>query len=57
MTTTRPVNVESWNYERNRLIQYIRDLLLNPLDSQARSVALSYLVEVFEDDGLENLKP
>lgn len=44
-----------WKYERKMLINHVRALLLN--DPQARRRALDYLIEVFEDEGLENVEP
>ena len=51
------MNPDLWKYERTILINHIRALLLNPSDPQARRRALDHLTEVFEDEGLENVKP
>lgn len=55
--TKLPTNVVEWHYERTRLINHIRALLLAPNDPDYRRSALNHLVEVFEDDGLEDVKP
>lgn len=46
-----------WKYERTLWLNHIRALLQHPNDPQVRQKALDSLVEVFEDDGLENVKP
>ena len=51
------MNPDLWKYERTILINHIRALLLNPNDPDHRRRALDLLVEVFEDDGMENVKP
>jgi len=38
-------------------IQYVRLLLINPNDKAVRALALNALTEVFEDDGMEHIKP
>jgi len=52
-----PASTAEWNAERDRLIGHIRALLLAPTDATARRRALDHLVEVFEDDGLEGVRP
>ena len=53
----KPVDLDSWLYERHRLISHIRALLLHPNDPDHRRRALDHLVEVFEDEGLEGVQP
>lgn len=54
--TRQPRTVEEWNGERARLIGHIRALLRHPDNRYLRKLALEHLVEIFEDDGLEDLK-
>jgi hypothetical protein len=51
------MNPDLWKYERTILINHIRALLKHPNDPDHRRRALDMLVEVFEDDGMENVKP
>ncbi len=45
----------AYEAERNQLISHIRALLLDPHDKQARHRAMDHLIEVFEDEGLEEV--
>jgi len=54
--TRTPRTVEEWAGERARLIGHIRALLRHPDNRYLRQQALEYLICVFEDDGLEDLK-
>ena len=54
--TRQPRTTEEWNGERARLIGHIRALLRHPDNRYLRQLALAHLVEIFEDDGLEDLK-
>lgn len=52
-----PPERPTWAYEQSMLIAHIRALLLRPNDPAARRRALDHLTEIFEDDGLEGIKP
>jgi len=52
-----PPERPTWAYEQSILIGLIRALLLRPNDPTARRLALDHLTEIFEDDGLEGVKP
>jgi len=54
--TRQPRTVDEWNGERTRLINHIRALLRHPDNRYLRQMAYQHLVEIFEDDGLEDLK-
>jgi hypothetical protein len=55
--TGSEMNPDLWKYERTILINHIRALLKHPNDPDHRRRALDMLVEVFEDDDMENVKP
>lgn len=55
--TRQPRTIEEWNGERTRLIAHIRALLRHPQNRYLRKMALEHLVEIFEDDGLEDITP
>jgi hypothetical protein len=55
--TRQPRTVEEWTGERARLIGHIRALLRHPDNRYLRKMALDHLIEVFEDDGLEDIEP
>jgi len=54
--TRQPRTVDEWNGERTRRINHIRALLRHPDNRYLRQLAYQHLVEMFEDDGLEDLK-
>jgi len=53
--TRQPRTIEEWDGERTRLINHIRALLRHPDNRYLRKMALEHLIEVFEDDGLEDI--
>ena len=57
MTARRPVTQNEWHLERERLLDHIRALLRHPNSATARRRALDHLADIFEDNGLEGIKP
>ena len=55
--TRQPVTATEWNAERARLINHIRALLRQPQNRYLRQLALDHLIEIFEDDGLNDITP
>lgn len=52
----QPRTVDQWHAERTQLINHIRALLRHPDNRYLRKMALDHLTEIFEDDGLEDIK-
>jgi hypothetical protein len=53
----KPATPNEWDYERRMMLDHIRALLLTPTDKESRRKALFHLTEIFEDEGLEGVKP
>ena len=55
--TRKPARRNDWDFERSMMLDHIRALLLTPTDKETRRKALFHLTEIFEDEGLEDVKP
>ena len=53
----RPVTLEEWHLERERLLKHIHSLLRHPDSAVVRRRVLEHLADIFEDGGLENVQP
>lgn len=53
----KPTTPNEWNLERRMMLEHIRALLLTPTDKESRRKALCHLTEIFEDEGLEEVRP
>ena len=57
MMLRKPITRNEWDFERRMMLDHIRALLLTPTDKESRRKALFHLTEIFEDEGLEDVKP